>query len=82
MRPRGAYRVHVGQPRKPAEQRDASPTGTVALHMRWPVELVQAVDAWVDELRAAGGIGASGVTRTVLVRDLVARAVSERNTKG
>lgn len=68
----------MAQPRKPAEDRPASPTGTVAVNMRWPVELVQAVDAWVEELRAAGGIGASGITRTVLVRDIVAKAVAER----
>ena len=36
------------------------------------------LDEWVEELRASGAIGTSGVTRSDLIRDLVMQATRTR----
>ena len=68
----------MGKPTKPVASREVSPEGTVAIHMRLPADLVDALDAWVTELRQAGTIGTGHVTRTDVIRDVLANAVAAR----
>jgi hypothetical protein len=43
--------------------------------MTVPGATLAGLDAWVEELRV--GVGGSGITRSDLIRDILARAVAE-----
>lgn len=46
------------------------------LVMAFDVETIEALDAWVEELRETQ-FGASGMARTDLIREIVAKAIEE-----
>ena len=50
---------------------------TADLHIRAPVTLLAALDEWTEELKGELP-GGSGITRTDLIRDLLQKAVDER----
>jgi hypothetical protein len=64
-----------GRPRK-------LPEASRKLLLTLSEDLIAGLDEWVDEIRSTQ-IGGSGVTRTDLARDLLARAVDEhRRARG
>ncbi len=49
------------------------------VHLRLPDRVIDGLDAWVEQA-AASTPGGSGITRSDLIRDILARAVAERGT--
>jgi hypothetical protein len=70
------YVRQVPAPRKPPHERDASPEGFVSMQLRLAPDLVEQLDAWVDELQSKQP--GFRLTRTGLVRDIVIKALQER----
>ena len=66
---------------KPVNERDEVAPGRVAVHLHLDTSLIEGLDGWVADLRGAGTPGMSAITRTALIRDLLAAAVAER-TRG
>lgn len=52
------------------------PEGSRKILLTLTPEIIEGLDAWVEEIRATQ-IGGSGVTRTDLARDILARAIGE-----
>lgn len=55
--------------------------GVAAANFRLPVALIEALDAWAERLNQASPMGRRW-TRTDVVQEALARAVTERGAKG
>jgi Arc/MetJ-type ribon-helix-helix transcriptional regulator len=51
-----------------------------AIYVRLPVDIVENLDEWVEELRTSVP-GGTGITRSDVIRDLVVLAIKERRAK-
>lgn len=69
--------------KKAAPKRGAKPTvgATVPANFRLPTALVEALDAWAEDLNEKSPMGRRW-TRTDVVQEALARAVQERKSKG
>jgi metal-responsive CopG/Arc/MetJ family transcriptional regulator len=56
------------------------PEGARDVLVRLPAETIEELDQWVEEIREEQ-VGASGVTRANLIRDLLEKALKERRAK-
>lgn len=72
MTTRKARGSKIGRPKKFASHG--------MLNMRVPTETLEALDAWVEELRASTP-GGSAISRSDLIRDLLAKAVAGRGKR-
>lgn len=62
--------------RQPAIGRPPLFENPQTVHMKFPQELLDGLDAWVEELQATVPGGAS-INRSALIRDLLERALRE-----
>jgi hypothetical protein len=51
---------------------------SVQISMRFPLDTIEGVDEWVDEIRASGQIGTRSIIRVDVIREVVARAIEAR----
>lgn len=58
-----------------------APQGTAPANFRLPVALIEALDEWAEKLNEASPMGRRW-TRTDVVQEALARAITERGAKG